>query len=76
MDEMKHQVTGGLSQGGMRVAHVAHLGGALAGVLLVLALLRLPAGDDSDNSGGGKGLQAPSPPKGWDWSRLPKLPKF
>ena len=42
MDEMRHQVVGGVSMQGMQVAHVAHLGGALAGVLLVLALSRLP----------------------------------
>ena len=42
MDEMQHQVIGGLSSQGMRIAHVAHLGGALCGVLLVLALSKLP----------------------------------
>lgn len=42
MDEMQHQVIGGLSAQGMRIAHVAHLGGALCGVLLVLALSKLP----------------------------------
>jgi hypothetical protein len=32
-----------LAVGGVRVGHVAHLGGAAAGVLLVLLLSRLPA---------------------------------
>ncbi|KAG1665651.1 hypothetical protein FOA52_011245 [Chlamydomonas sp. UWO 241] len=30
MQEMKHQASGGLSMQGMQVAHIAHLGGALA----------------------------------------------
>jgi membrane associated rhomboid family serine protease len=29
----------------IKVAHIAHLGGALAGVLVVLALSKLPKGD-------------------------------
>ena len=34
--------------GGTQIGHMAHLGGALAGVLLIVALSRLPgAGDPS-----------------------------
>ena len=33
---------GGAAIGGMQVGHAAHLAGAVAGVLLVLALARLP----------------------------------
>lgn len=42
LQEAKHQAAGGLMIGGMAVGHVAHLAGALAGVLLVLAISRLP----------------------------------
>lgn len=42
MEEAKHQVAGGLTLGGLQVAHVAHLAGAAVGVALVLLLQRLP----------------------------------
>eukprot|EP00197_Chlamydomonas_leiostraca_P014666 CAMPEP_0202868426 /NCGR_PEP_ID=MMETSP1391-20130828/10874_1 /ASSEMBLY_ACC=CAM_ASM_000867 /TAXON_ID=1034604 /ORGANISM="Chlamydomonas leiostraca, Strain SAG 11-49" /LENGTH=234 /DNA_ID=CAMNT_0049548599 /DNA_START=244 /DNA_END=948 /DNA_ORIENTATION=+ len=49
LEEVAAQVGGGkVMAGGLAVSHLAHLGGALAGVLLVLALGMLPgAGDDS-----------------------------
>jgi membrane associated rhomboid family serine protease len=40
--EVHSAQAGGLSIGGAQVGHVAHLGGALMGVLLILALSRLP----------------------------------
>lgn len=42
LGEVKQQMTGGLVIGGHQVSHLAHLAGAMAGVLLVLLLLRLP----------------------------------
>ena len=42
---------GGIGAGG--VNHVAHLGGALAGVMLIMALSRMfPQGGDDEQSGG------------------------
>lgn len=38
-------VSGGAQVGGMQVGHIAHMGGALGGVLLVLLLSRLPKVD-------------------------------
>lgn len=46
LDEVGHQVRGGLVMGGLHVSHIAHLGGALAGVLLVALLQRLPQPKD------------------------------
>lgn len=40
-------MAGGLMVGGMHVGHVAHLGGALAGVLLVWLLSRIPEAEPS-----------------------------
>ncbi|GMH37286.1 hypothetical protein BSKO_05159 [Bryopsis sp. KO-2023] len=40
--EIKMQAAGGAWVGGNQISHVAHLGGAAAGVLLVLLLSRLP----------------------------------
>lgn len=40
--EVQAQVAGGTTIGGLQVGHLAHLGGALAGVLLVLALRSVP----------------------------------
>lgn len=40
--EVRAQTVGGLTLAGHNVAHVAHLGGALVGVLLVLLLTKLP----------------------------------
>ncbi|GHP03599.1 hypothetical protein PPROV_000235400 [Pycnococcus provasolii] len=45
-DEVRNQVAGGATLAGLPVGHVAHLGGALAGVVLVLALNGLPSGDE------------------------------
>ncbi len=45
MSEMQAQVAGGTMMGGLAVGHVAHLGGALAGVLLVMALKSVPDPD-------------------------------
>jgi hypothetical protein len=45
LDELKAQAGGGLMLGGLQVSHIAHLAGAMAGVLLVLLLTRLPTGD-------------------------------
>lgn len=44
VEEGQRQFFGGLAVGvgKMKVSHIAHLSGALAGVLLVLALHRLP----------------------------------
>lgn len=42
VSEAAAQVSGGATIGGLAVGHLAHLGGALAGVLLVLALKSLP----------------------------------
>ena len=42
MQEVKGAQAGGLVIAGARVGHVAHLGGALMGVLLVLALTQIP----------------------------------
>ena len=42
MQEVKGAQAGGLVIAGARVGHVAHLGGALMGGLLVLALTRIP----------------------------------
>ncbi len=42
-DELRAQAMGGtLTAGGLQVSHLAHLGGALVGVLLVLLLSRVP----------------------------------
>ncbi|KIY94446.1 hypothetical protein MNEG_13515 [Monoraphidium neglectum] len=49
LSEAQAQVAGGLTIGGLQVGHLAHLGGALAGVLLVLALKSVP-----DPDAGGK----------------------
>lgn len=46
-EEVKNQAAGGLVVGGMAVSHWAHLGGALAGVLLVLLLHKIPEDDSS-----------------------------
>ena len=40
--EVAAQAAGGSAVGGVAVGHLAHLGGALAGVLLVTALRQLP----------------------------------
>jgi membrane associated rhomboid family serine protease len=45
MQEAAAQVSGGMVIGGLAVGHIAHLGGALAGVLLVLALRSIPDPD-------------------------------
>ncbi len=45
-DEVRQQVAGGAIVGGLHVSHLAHLGGAFAGVLLVLLLQRLPGGEE------------------------------
>jgi membrane associated rhomboid family serine protease len=50
MNEAAAQASGGLVMGGLSVSHLAHLGGALAGVVLVLALRALP-----EPNGGGDG---------------------
>ncbi|KAI8469908.1 MAG: hypothetical protein J3K34DRAFT_459159 [Monoraphidium minutum] len=42
IQEVQAQAAGGLVVGGLQVGHLAHLGGALAGVLLVLALKAVP----------------------------------
>ncbi|GAX79270.1 hypothetical protein CEUSTIGMA_g6710.t1 [Chlamydomonas eustigma] len=44
LEEMRMQVVGGsaVHSGGLQVAHAAHLGGALAGILLILFLSKLP----------------------------------
>lgn len=47
MQEAAAQVSGGLTIGGLQVGHLAHLGGALAGVLLVLALKAIPDPDEA-----------------------------
>ena len=38
-----------LAAGGIQVSHVAHLAGALAGVVLILMLSRLPAVSSKNN---------------------------
>jgi len=43
--EARAQAAGGLVVGGLAVGHIAHLGGALAGALLILLLHLLPEGD-------------------------------
>eukprot|EP00798_Chlamydomonas_sp_ICE-L_P020770 gene20770-27594_t len=48
LEEVRNQVSGGLTMGGMSVAHVAHLGGALAGVVLVYLLSHLPSDTKSN----------------------------
>ncbi|KAF6257841.1 rhomboid-like protease [Scenedesmus sp. NREL 46B-D3] len=45
LQEAQAQAAGGLSIGGLQVGHIAHLGGALAGVLLVWLLSKLPDPD-------------------------------
>lgn len=45
LSEAKAQAAGGLMIKGLAVSHVAHLGGALAGVLLVLLVRMLPEGE-------------------------------
>lgn len=40
--EVQMQMGGGASLGGSQISHIAHLGGAAAGGLLVLLLMRLP----------------------------------
>uniref|UniRef100_A0A699Z5K2 Rhomboid-like protease n=1 Tax=Haematococcus lacustris TaxID=44745 RepID=A0A699Z5K2_HAELA len=48
LGEVKAQLGGGsLMAGGLKVSHLAHLGGALAGVLLVALLTRVPAPPNS-----------------------------
>eukprot|EP00877_Chromochloris_zofingiensis_P005978 jgi/Chrzof1/1633/Cz10g15050.t1 len=47
LQEAKAHVAGGLTIGGLQVAHIAHLGGALAGVLLVFMLSKLPEPKDT-----------------------------
>lgn len=47
MQEAAAQVSGGSMIGGVAVGHLAHLGGALAGVLLVLALKSIPDPGDA-----------------------------
>ena len=42
VQEVKSAQAGGLVIAGAQVGHIAHLGGALVGVLLVLALSRIP----------------------------------
>lgn len=42
LTEARHQVTGGIVVGGMPVSHIAHIGGAVAGVLLVMLLSKVP----------------------------------
>ena len=42
LQEVRSAQAGGLAIAGAKVGHVAHLGGALMGVLLILALSRLP----------------------------------
>lgn len=42
LQEVVSAQSGGAMIGGTKVGHVAHLGGALIGVLLVLLLSRLP----------------------------------
>lgn len=56
LEELKHQVGGGLVLGGMQVSHMAHLGGAMAGVLLVLLLHRLPGDKEDSGSTSLKGV--------------------
>jgi len=46
--EAGHQLAGGVKIAGMSVGHVAHLAGAVAGVLLVWSLSRLPAAGAGD----------------------------
>ncbi len=45
-------MAGGLTLGGLQVAHVAHLAGAAVGVALVLLLQRLP--DPAAGAGAGR----------------------
>lgn len=45
VSEAAAQASGGAVIGGLAVGHIAHLGGALAGVLLVLALKSVPDPD-------------------------------
>jgi membrane associated rhomboid family serine protease len=45
LQEASAQAAGGLRIGGMQVGHIAHLAGALAGVLLVWLLSKLPDPD-------------------------------
>jgi membrane associated rhomboid family serine protease len=49
LDEAKHSVTGGLTVGGLPVSHIAHLAGAVVGVLLVWLLRRVPESGDQDS---------------------------
>ncbi len=42
MQEVKSAQAGGLVIAGAQIGHIAHLGGALMGVLLILALSRIP----------------------------------
>lgn len=51
VEETRMQLMGGSVRGGLQVSHVAHLAGAMAGVLLVLALLRLTAGVGAGEAG-------------------------
>jgi membrane associated rhomboid family serine protease len=46
LQEAQAQAAGGLMIGGLSVSHMAHLGGALAGVLLVLLLRAIPDGEE------------------------------
>ena len=49
-DEVRNQVAGGATIGGLPVGHAAHLGGALAGVVLVLMLNGLPKGGGEETN--------------------------
>lgn len=50
LSEASAQAAGGMRVGGLAVGHIAHLGGALAGVLLVWALSKLPDPDAASPS--------------------------
>lgn len=56
IEEGQKQFFGGLAVGvgKMKVSHVAHLSGALAGVLLVLLLHRLPSGNNQGSGAADK----------------------
>lgn len=47
LEEAKSQAAGGVTIGGMSVGHIAHLGGALAGVMLVYLISKIPEADTS-----------------------------
>lgn len=50
LQEAKMQAVGGIKVGGLAVGHIAHLGGALAGVLLVWLLSKIPDPDAAAKS--------------------------